>query len=90
MRAKSFLVLVACIVVTSVLICLYGDPKPALDGLVSETHRHFSNLKNNLKVRSLALFGEASIAPSQTRMLERCLKLRSCLISSSIQWHRIM
>lgn len=49
MRAKSFLVLVACIVVTSVLICLYGDPKPALDGLVSETHRHLSNLKNNLK-----------------------------------------
>ncbi|KAH7958505.1 hypothetical protein HPB49_002097 [Dermacentor silvarum] len=49
MRAKSFLLLLACIVVTSTLICLYGDPKPALDGLVSETHRQLSNLKN-LKV----------------------------------------
>ncbi|KAL3187106.1 hypothetical protein MRX96_026030 [Rhipicephalus microplus] len=49
MRAKSFLLLLACIVVTSTLICLYGDPKPALDGLVSETHRQLTNLKN-LKV----------------------------------------
>ncbi|CAN8015050.1 unnamed protein product [Ixodes persulcatus] len=49
MRAKSFLLLLGCIVATSTLVCLYGDPKPALDGLVSETHRQLSNLKN-LKV----------------------------------------
>lgn len=49
MRAKSFLLLLGCIVATSTLVCLYGDPKPALDGIVSETHRQLSNLKN-LKV----------------------------------------
>lgn len=49
MRAKSFLLLLACLVVTSTLFCLYGDPKPALDGLVLETHRQLNHLKN-LKV----------------------------------------
>lgn len=54
MRAKSFLLLLACLVVTSTLFCLYGDPKPALDGLVLETHRQLNHLKN-LKVSQCKL-----------------------------------
>lgn len=49
MKAKSFLLLAGCIVGTSIIVCLYGDPKPTLDGIVSETHRQLNNLKH-LKV----------------------------------------
>uniref|UniRef100_A0A2R5LM73 Putative conserved secreted protein n=1 Tax=Ornithodoros turicata TaxID=34597 RepID=A0A2R5LM73_9ACAR len=49
MKAKSFLLLAGCIVGTSIVVCLYGDPKPTLNGIVSETHRQLNNLKR-LKV----------------------------------------
>ncbi|XP_023236948.1 uncharacterized protein LOC111636028 [Centruroides sculpturatus] len=49
MKTKSFVGLLACIIATSIIVCLYGDPKPSIHEIVTETHRQLSQLKK-LKV----------------------------------------
>lgn len=51
MKTKSFVGLLACIIATSIIVCLYGDPKPSIHEIVTETHRQLSQLKK-LKVVS--------------------------------------
>lgn len=49
MKTKSFVVLLACILMTTVVVFLYGDPKPSIHEIVSQTHKQFSHWKT-LKV----------------------------------------
>lgn len=49
MKTKSFALLLMCIVVTGIFVCMFGDPKPAFQDIVSKTHRQLSQLKQ-LKV----------------------------------------
>ncbi|RWS12444.1 uncharacterized protein B4U79_11706 [Dinothrombium tinctorium] len=44
MRIKGILLLLLCILITSVFYCLIGDQKPPFGTLVSETHRQISQL----------------------------------------------
>lgn len=54
MRAKSYLLGFICIVATSILLILFGDQRPAIQSLVTETHKQLKNniqtFKDNLKV----------------------------------------
>lgn len=49
MRIKGPILLMICILVTSIFYCLIGDPKPSLQNIVSETHRQLSQPLKRLK-----------------------------------------
>lgn len=49
MRIKGYLILMLCIVITSVFYCIIGDPKPSLQNIVSETNRQLSQPLKRLK-----------------------------------------
>ncbi|GBL88895.1 hypothetical protein AVEN_158994-1 [Araneus ventricosus] len=47
MKTKRFALLLACVLCTTVVVLLYGDPsvQPSLQNIVSETHSRISNWK---------------------------------------------
>lgn len=49
MRIKGYLILMLCIVITSVFYCIIGDPKPSLSNIVTETNRQLSQPLKRLK-----------------------------------------
>lgn len=51
MRTKSYLLGFICIVATSVLIILFGDQRPDIQSIVTETHKQLKNNIQTFKVR---------------------------------------
>lgn len=49
MRIKGPILLMICILVTSIFYCLIGDPKPSLQNIVSETNRQLAQPLKRLK-----------------------------------------
>lgn len=53
MRTKSYILGFTCIVITSVLLILFGDQRPAVQSILTETHKQLKNniqtFKDNLK-----------------------------------------
>lgn len=47
MKTKRFAVLLACVLCTTIVVLLYGDPsvQPSIQNLVTETHSRFANWK---------------------------------------------
>ncbi|RZF44896.1 hypothetical protein LSTR_LSTR004521 [Laodelphax striatellus] len=54
MRTKSYLLSFVCIVGTTLLLLLFGDQRPSIQSIVTETHKQLTNnlrtFKDNLKV----------------------------------------
>ncbi|XP_059482802.1 uncharacterized protein LOC132200955 [Neocloeon triangulifer] len=46
MRTKNFVVLLVCIICTSVYLCLFGSQRPTIENIVSQTHKQLNNLKS--------------------------------------------
>jgi hypothetical protein len=46
MRTKNFVVLLFCIICTSVYLCLFGSQRPTIENIVSQTHKQLNNLKS--------------------------------------------
>lgn len=69
MRLKGALLLLVCILITSVFYCLLGDTKPSLNELVSETHRQLSHLKGVVAPQTQASEGPEEVNEKYLRTL---------------------
>lgn len=54
MRSKSYLLGFICIVATSLLLILFGDQRPAVQSILTETHKQLKNNIQTFKVSRLA------------------------------------
>ncbi|XP_013783144.1 uncharacterized protein LOC106467345 [Limulus polyphemus] len=50
MKSKSFVALLACIVLTSIIVCLFGDSKPSIHEFVSTTQKQLTKQLKGIKV----------------------------------------
>lgn len=55
MRSKSYLLGFICIVATSLLLILFGDQRPAVQSILTETHKQLKNNIQTFKVSSIIL-----------------------------------
>ncbi|KAK7866703.1 hypothetical protein R5R35_003242 [Gryllus longicercus] len=46
MRTKTFVLFLICVVATSVFLIVFGNQRPSIQSIVSETHKQLTNLKN--------------------------------------------
>ena len=49
MRVKGYLLLMICVLISSIFYCIIGDPKPSLQNIVTETNRQFQQPLKRLK-----------------------------------------
>lgn len=55
MRYKSYLLGFICIVATSILFILFGDQRPAVQSILTETHKQLKNNIQTFKVSNLII-----------------------------------
>lgn len=46
MRTKTFILFLICVVATSVFLIVFGNQRPSIQTIVTETHKQLTNLKN--------------------------------------------